>query len=158
MKKWIKYILLVISIIFIIDLVCIFTIHRPLLAQAEDYGSYAIYKGIFYNTYNCEEYSVPQIKFKWEKFNCANVKINLGYVVSIIDKTKDIKDFACAEMLEEFYKDNDYTYYWSCLKNEYIIVKYENGYEEKVSDALKYGTIKIKDLDNYNIDYIKEKR
>lgn len=157
MKKWIKYILLVISIIFIlfiIDLICIFTINRPLLAIKENDFTY---KGIFYNTYNCEEYSVPQIKFKWEKFNCANVKINLN-VVGIIDKTKNIKDFVCAEMLEEFYKDNDYTYYWSCLKNEYIIVKYENGYEEKVSDALKYGTIKIKDLDNYNIDYLKEKR
>lgn len=157
MKKLIKYILLVISIIFIlfiIDLVCIFTINRPLLAIKENDFTY---KGVFYNTYNCEEYSVPQIKFKWEKFNCANVKINLN-VVGIIDKTKNIKDFVCAEMLEEFYKDNDYTYYWSCLKNEYIIVKYENGYEEKVSDALKYGTIKIKDLDNYNIDYLKEKR
>lgn len=161
MKKCIKCIMLVILIILVllvIDLICIFTIHRPLLTQAEDYGSYAIYKGIFYNTYNCEEYSVPQIKFKWEKFNCASIKINLGKVVSIIDKTKDIKDFACDEMLEEFYQDNDYKYYWNCIKDEYIIVKYESGYEETVSNALLNKTITIRDLDNYNIDYIKEKK
>ncbi len=158
MKKWIKYILLVIFIIlvlFIIDLVCIFTISRPLLAIKENDFTY---KGIFYNTYNCEEYSLPQIKFKWEKYNCSSIKINLGKAKNIVDKTKEIKDFACDDMLEEFYKDNDYTYYWSCLKNEYIIVEYENGYEENVSNALKYGTIKVEDLDNYNIDYIKEKR
>lgn len=107
MKKWIKYILLVIFIIlvlFIIDIVCIFTINKPLLAIKENDFTY---KGIFYNTYNCEEYSVPQIKFKWKKYNCSSIKINLGKVKDIVDKTKEIKDFACDDMLEEFYKDND---------------------------------------------------
>ena len=37
-----------------------------------------------------------------------------------------------------------------------MIVKYESGFEETISDALKYGTIKISDLDRFNIDYIKE--
>lgn len=158
MKKYIECIMLVILIILVllvIDLICVFTIHRPFLATKENEFTY---KGILYNTYICEEYNVPQIKFKWEKFNCANIKINLGKVVSIIDKTKDIKDFACDEMLEEFYQDNDYKYYWNCIKDEYIIVKYESGYEETASNALLNKTITIKDLDNYNIDYIKEKR
>lgn len=37
-----------------------------------------------------------------------------------------------------------------------MIVKYENGYEETISNALKNNTIKISDLDDYNISYIKE--
>ena len=48
--------------------------------------------------------------------------------------------------------------YWNCIKNEYMIVKYENGYEETISEALKKGTININDLDSYNIEYIKEKK
>lgn len=72
-----------------------------------------------------------------------------------MDTSKDIKDFACAEMLESFYEDNNYTYYWNCVKSEYVIVEYESGYKEMISDALKNGTITIEDLDNYNIEYIK---
>lgn len=78
MKRWLKIILGVICIIIltiIIDLVCIFTINKPLFAQIEDYGTYAVYKGIFFNTYNCPEYSIPQIKFKGTKFTCADVKV-----------------------------------------------------------------------------------
>ena len=158
MKKSIKIIIGIVAIFsftIIIDLICIFTINRPLFVVSEDYGEYAIYKGIFFNTYNCPEYSIPQIKWKTSKFNCASMKTDLGKVIDIIDKTKTIKDFACAEALEGFYEDETYEYYYSCIKSKYIVVKYENGYEETVKDALKYGTIKISDLDKYNISYIK---
>ena len=76
-------------------------------------------------------------------------------IVGIDDKTKEIKDFACAEALEGFYADNEYTYYWSCMKNDYMVVKYNSGYEETISVALKNGAIKIDDLDRFNISYIK---
>lgn len=161
MKKWIKIIVLVVALItltIIIDLTCIFTINRPLFAQSEDYGTYAVYKGLFFNTYNCPEYSIPQIKGKRTKFTCATVRINIGNVKEIKDTTKEIKDFACAEALESFYEDDNYTYYWSCIKNKYMIVKYESGYEETISNALKHGTIEISDLDKYNISYIKENK
>ena len=36
-----------------------------------------------------------------------------------------------------------------------MVVRYENGYEETISNALKYGTITISDLDKFNIEYIK---
>jgi len=158
MKKSIKMIigiLVVLVLIIIIDLVCIFTINRPIFVISEDYGTYAVYKGLFFDTYNCAEYSVPQIKVKGTKFSCANVRVDIGKVVDIVDKTKNMKDFACAEALEGFYTDENFQYYYSCIKSKYIVVKYESGYEEKVSDALKYGTITIFDLDKYNISYIK---
>ena len=156
MKKSLKIFLIIIGIIilgFIIDLICIFTINRPILAIK---GENNVYKGIFYNTYNCAEYAVPQIKSKGTKFACTEIKFQIGKVIEIVDTTKDIENFTCAEALEQFYEDENYRYYYSCIKSKYVIVKYENGYEETVANALKYGTINIEDLDTYNIKYIKE--
>lgn len=157
MKKFIKIFLIIISFIFIsiiIDLVCIFTINRPIFAIKV--RTPYTYIGIFYDTYNCPEYSIPQIKAKGTKFSCSNVMVDIGDVVEIIDTTKDIKDFACAEALEKFYSDDNYAYYWNCIKNKYMIVRYESGFEETISSALKNGTITISDLDRYGISYIKD--
>ncbi len=81
MKKSIKISLIVIGIIvlcFIIDLICIFTINRPLFAIKEDNGDSVnlIYRGLFYDTYNCHEFSAPQIKVKGAKYTCAGIKFD----------------------------------------------------------------------------------
>ena len=50
MKRCFKIILGITGIIILlilIDLVCIFTINRPIFSQGEDYGTYAVYKGLF---------------------------------------------------------------------------------------------------------------
>ena len=161
MNKWIKYILGgigIIVLVIVIDITCIFTIHRPLFAiRSENNGSNnEVYYGLFYNTYNCAEYSIPQIKAKWNKFNCAVGKDDIGKVVEIKDTTSEIKDFTCAEALESFYEDEDYIYYWNCMKDKYMIVKYESGFEETISNALKHETITIDDLETYNIEYVKD--
>ena len=160
MKKFIKIFLIIIGIIIlsiIIDMVCIFTINRPIFAIKDDCDClYFVYRGLFYDTYNCPEYSVPQIKAKGTKFSCSISRVDIGGVVDIVDTTKDIKDFMCAEMLQEFYSDDNYAYYWDCIKDKYMIVRYESGFEETISSALKNGTIDITDLDRYNIDYIKD--
>ena len=157
MKKFIKIFLIIIGIIIlsiIIDLVCIFTINRPIFA-IKTRTPYT-YIGIFYDTYNCPEYSVPQIKAKGTKFSCSISRVDIGSVVEIVDTTKDIKDFVCAEALEEFYSDDTYAYYWECIKDKYMIVRYESDFEETISSALKNGTINISDLDRYGISYIKD--
>jgi len=79
MKKWLKITLGVIGgviLLFAIDLICIFIINRPLFAIKEDNGDSVnlIYRGIFYDTYNCHEFSKPQIKVKGAKFTCAVVE------------------------------------------------------------------------------------
>lgn len=91
MKKWLKITLGVIGgivLLFIIDLICIFTINRPLFAIKKD--NVNVYKGIFYDTYNCLEFSVPQIKPKGTKFSCAKVDINKNKESSF--KTTKIKN------------------------------------------------------------------
>lgn len=161
MKKWLKITLGFIGVfvlLLVIDLVCIFTIHRPLFAIKEDNGDSVniVYRELLYDTLYCHEYSTPQVKPKGTKISCAVERVDVGDVVSIKDTTKEIKDFACAEALESFYEDDMYKYFWNCMKNKYMIVQYESGFEEPVSEALKYGTITISDLDRFNIDYIKE--
>lgn len=139
-----------ITLLVIIDLMCVFTINRPLFAIKENDQ---IYRGLFFDTYNCMEYSMMQIKPKGMKMICASDRLNIGKVIAIEDKT-----IACVTVKEEFYRDDEYIYYWNCLKNENVIVKYENGYEEMVSDGLNYGSVMISDLDEFNIRYIKEKK
>lgn len=74
---------------------------------------------------------------------------------NLVDKTKNKLNFSCAEALEEFYEDDNYIYYWSCIKNQYMVVKYNDGTEEAISQALLKGHIDIQILDKFNISYIK---
>lgn len=72
MKKHLKIILVFIFVIILsilIDLVCIFTISKPIFAIQTN-KDIQVYKGLFFDTYNCLEYSIPQIKRKGVKFSC----------------------------------------------------------------------------------------
>ena len=74
----------------------------------------------------------------------------------LVDKTKNKLNFTCAEALQSFYEDEKYIYYWECMKGSYMVVEYDDGFEETISDALKQGHINIGDLDKFEIVYIKE--
>lgn len=70
MNIYLKTLLIIISVIVllvVIDLVCIFTINRPIIAIKKD----NVYYGIFYDSYDCMEYSVLQIQPKNSKFSCV---------------------------------------------------------------------------------------
>lgn len=85
MKKWMKITLGVIGgviLLFVIDLVCIFAINRPLFAIKKD----DVYRGLLYDTYICDEYSVPQIKLKGTKFKCVVVKFDEISLEDVNDK------------------------------------------------------------------------
>ena len=69
MNKYLKIFLIVIISIFllvVVDLTCIFTINRPIIAIKKD----NVYYGIFYDSYDCTEYPILQIKPKGTKFYC----------------------------------------------------------------------------------------
>lgn len=55
--------------------------------------------------------------------------------------------------LEEFYKDDQYTYYFPSIKSEYIICEFSNGDKMLFKQALLNGVVKVTDLDNYGIQY-----
>ena len=81
-----------------------------------------------------------------------------GGKYTLVDETKKIKDFTCDEALEGFYTDENYTYYWSCIKDKYMIVKYDDGSKELISEALENKHIDIQVLDKFDISYIKEEK
>ncbi len=157
MKKIIKPMIIILGIILILiilDLSSIFLRSKPIFAVMQ--RTPGAYSGILYDTYNCPEYTVPQIKMKGTKFGCS-LDIKQEKIINIKDKTLEMKEFACASALEQFYQDENYTYFHSCIKDSYIIVEYESGRTEKVSEALAAGRITIEDLDRFNIKYYKEK-
>ena len=164
MKKYLKILFLAVGMIVIclvVDIVSIYTMFKPIFGIKKDCicKEHLVYKGIIYDTYCIPECTLPRIKSKWYVCEKSIEVIGNGKVIDIVDKTQKIKDFVCAEALEGFFEDENYQYFFSCIKGKYIIVKYENGYEETVENALKRGTITVQDLDLYGIGYIKyEKR
>lgn len=111
MKKWLKLILGVVGgiiILFVIDLVCIFTINRPLLAVKKD----NVYRGLLYDTYICSEYTVPLIKIKGAKFTCALIEFDE-------EKVNDEEHHFTAKVIE--------------IHDGYIIVEPNEDEEERKS-------------------------
>ena len=106
--------------------------------------------GILVDTFHCGNGKHDTV-IKGFSHSCAIIDDNY----TLVDKTKEVNDFACDSALESFYEDDNYTYYWSCIKNTLMVVRYSDGNEETISDALKSKHIEIGDLDKFEIDYIK---
>lgn len=156
MKSYISFILVSIAIVVVIGIFDFIKISNLESAVLTEYKDEKIYDGILFDAYYCPWYSAYQIKFSFIDYSCNNV-FDASYVVDIVDKVKE-NNLSCAEAIEEFYKDKEYIYYFSCIKSESVIVKYDNGAEETVKSALKAGRISIGDLDNFGIEYFKERR
>ena len=158
-NKYKKYILIAvfsIIILIIIDIsqALIFQ-NSPVLKIREHFDGGTLYykdKGLITYTYNCIGEKRKTV-LKWEKYSCPLKETTF----EIIDESKNIKDFICAEALEEIYRDDEYIYFLSCMKSEYIKVNYSsNHFSENIITALKEGKVKISDLDIFKIDYIKK--
>ena len=158
-NKYKKYILLAvfsIIILIIIDIsqALIFQ-NSPVLKIREHFDGGILYykdKGLITYTYNCIGEKRKTV-LKWEKYSCPLKETSF----EIIDESKNIKDFTCAEALEEIYRDDEYIYFLSCMKSKYIKVNYSpNHFSENITTALKEGRVKISDLDIFKIDYIKK--
>lgn len=82
--------------------------------------------------------------------------IKARQVVNIIDRTKTETDIAVVDVEQKFYEDDKYIYLFGNPKKQYVIVKYSDGSQETVDEALNNEHITIKDLDRYHIEYYKE--
>lgn len=113
-------------------------------------------EGILVNTYYCEE-GKQITKIKTFNSSCSNELVcgNDSKFI-IVDKSSEIKNFTCDTALDPFYEDEKYIYSYGCIKSKYVVVKYNNGKEETVKDALNNKKISIKDLDLFNIKYYKQ--
>lgn len=72
--------------------------------------------------------------------------------IQIVDKSSGNY---CAQAIEYFYEDNEYKYYFNCIKsnNIYVIINKE---EYKLTDALNNGIVTMKELNDagYNFNKI----
>lgn len=81
-----------------------------------------------------------------------------------LPKIKEIEDktvtesLATAQALQPFYADEKYIYSFPSIKSEYVIVKFDNGTEMTVKNALEQGLITVSSLDDWNIKYYKKER
>jgi len=76
-------------------------------------------------------------------------------VVDIVDRTQT-EPLITADVLEGFWFDETYRYYFSSLKSQLIIVHYSDGTQEPVREAMAAGRVTIADLDRFGIGYYKE--
>lgn len=81
--------------------------------------------------------------------NNQNTDIEL---INIIDLT-EVNQLSTDTALEEFFIDEDYTYYFPSIKSEFIICQFSNGDTMKFIDALERKKASISDLDTYGIQY-----
>lgn len=85
------------------------------------------------------------IKIDEEVINIKNIVVE--------DRSGDY----CAQAIEYFYSDNEYTYYFNCIKSGsmYVIV---NGKEYKLVNALNNGIVTMKELNDAGYFFSKKER
>lgn len=152
MKKVLIIIGIIIGIVLIDSIQALVFDNNPLLKIREYYNGGDLYykdKGILVDTY-CGTNGIKDTTIKGFSYS-----LDYDPNITIIDKTKTIDDFACDTALDPFYEDDKYVYSYPCIISDYIVVKYSDGTEETVKEALKNNRIEIGYLDKFDIDYIK---
>ncbi len=86
------------------------------------------------DAYNIKYYSEPKL------------------IKTIIDHAER-DHLATADALEGFYSDETYDYYFGSIKSRYVIVYFKDGTQKPIKDALRDGSVLIKDLDTFGIKY-----
>lgn len=73
--------------------------------------------------------------------------------IEILDAT-----YNCQEVLEKFYEDNNYIYYFPCVKSQSVYVKLADGNKMLVINALKEGKVTINELIKAGLEVHKEEK
>lgn len=68
----------------------------------------------------------------------------------------DDETILCPQMLEEIARDDEYIYYFNCVKSNSVYLIYNNGTKISVRAALNRGTITIEQLLEAGLSVIKE--
>lgn len=71
--------------------------------------------------------------------------------IKIIDAT-----YSCNQSREKFYEDDNYVYYFPCVKSTSIFVKFPNGNKILVVKALEENKVTIDELIKAGLEVIKE--
>src|SRR5574344_1799555 len=138
----ISSIILAILILFGIDFLLVKTNKTPFLAKKEIADNITTYQGLYYTIKSCNGINALN-----SNIICPKDK---DYI--IVDTTD-----VCAEALEQFYEDENYVYYYPCIKDNTTFIK-TNSEQLKISDALKQNKITIEELKTSGLSFYKEER
>lgn len=155
MKKVLTFIGSIIAIIILDTIIALHCDTSPLIKIREYYNGgdlNYVDKGILVDTY-CGTNGIKDTTIKGFSYS-----LDYDSNITIIDKSKAIKDFTTDTALEPFYEDEKYIYSFPCIISDYIVVKYSDGTEENVKEALKNKHIEIGYLDKFDINYIKQEK
>lgn len=145
MKKVYVFLIILILIIvsvFTIDYLLAKSNKLPFLAIKETKDNIKIYKGLFYQVDVCNSNVV---------FN-ENIICPKDADFVIVDETE-----VCAEALELFYEDENYKYYYPCIKNATTFIK-KNNNKQTVKESLENKTISIDSLLKSGLSFIREEK
>lgn len=145
MKKVYVFLIILILIIvsvFTIDYLLAKSNKLPFLAIKETKGNIKTYKGLFYQVDVCNSNVV---------FN-ENIICPKDADFVIVDETE-----VCAEALELFYEDENYKYYYPCIKNATTFIK-KNNKKQTVKESLEDKTISVESLLKSGLSFIRKEK
>lgn len=154
MNRWLKIsfvIFLVIVLVILLDSFIALVFDSNMIIGIETRNMKKV--GILVDTYHCGNGKNDTV-IKGFSYSCSY----RGGDYVLVDETKNKVGFMCVDAVSIFYEDDRYIYYWNCMKNQYMLVKYNGGSSELISDAIKAGHIDIEVLDKFNIDYYKQEK
>lgn len=141
-------IVLGIILLFVIDLLSIFILNKPLLAiQTESNDSInKVYKGILYDTYDCNGYI--NVKSKYAKYTCPSEKVSklINYDFNVVEdtNTKYQKIFA--------FRHNNIDYYYG--NTNFTLYLTEGNYKYTIEEVITSNKVDIEDILSKSTDNI----
>jgi len=148
MKKKTKIILFIISSLVVLSIIFAFTDYfrakngkPPIFAiQVATYkdGGSRNYWGIGYKVIKCNTLAGDKsVHFGFYNINVDSVCNNI-YIeeFTIVDET-----VACDMALEPIYEDQDYKYYFGCIKSHTVFIVFPNGERISVAEALAISSV-----------------
>ena len=125
-------IIIILTILIGIDIYNIYTNNRPVFIVKEEInGLNKTYRGIFYDAYNCSEYSMIQIKLKGNKFSCP----------TNINKQNDSKNVANLTLVGDLLFEQPF---YDAINKGDDLNKYFNRVKEYfVEDDLSIGNMEV---------------
>lgn len=109
------------------------------------------------NTPSSSSSSTPNSQSKEPSISSSsrNSNSNQTKKITIIDKSDP--DASCASAIEYYYEDNEYKYYFTCIKSPSIYVKI-NDKEYNIKYALNNHIVTIKELESSGFKPLKESK
>ena len=136
MKKILNSLIVIIAILLILiglDIYSIYNYNKPIFVLKEETnGINKVYRGIFYDAYNCAEYSMIQIKLKGNKYSCP-----IKDIKDLDEEEKKVKLTLVGDLLFE------QPYYNAITNGEDIDLYFNRVKKYFSSDDLSIGNMEV---------------